>query len=545
MAYHEVAMWEILDVLERLKRRESKSAVARATGYSRSTVRRYAAIARDLGWTPGDLVDPSGGLEALAVEVSKRMRPVGEHALSEAQQLLMVHKDQIRLWLKPAEGEKRGLRLTKVHLLLARQGALVPYSTLHRFAIKHCGFGAAGRVTVRMADVSPGELAEIDFGRLGLVYDPETHRKRAAWALVVVLVHSRHQYVHVTFTQTTRSVIEGLEDAWSFFGGVALRVVLDNLSAAISKADRYDPIFQRTMAEYARYRGIVIDPAPVRMPTGKPHVERGVPYVRENFFRGENWRDITHVKESAIKWCRETAGQRIHGSTRQRPLVVFENIERPALKPLAEGRFDPPLWARCKVHPDHHISFGKALYSVPTRFIGNSLWVRGDSTLVRIYADHELIKTHALKPPGGRSTDHNDYPEALTSYTLRDPSRIIKEAESRGTNIGRFAAELLAGTFPWAKLRQAQGLLRLGKKYGWHRLDDACQRALAFELVNVRRVESILRLDLGQIDASPAPAETRVYEFQPRFARAATSFAHHAPENTGPSTTHDNGAAND
>ena len=544
MAYHEVAMWEILDVLERLKRRESKSAIARATGYSRSTVRRYAAIARELGWSPEDLVDPVGGLEALAVDVSKRMRPVGEHALTEAQRLLMLHKEQIRLWLKPAESEKRGLRLSKVHLLLARQGALIPYSTLHRFAIKHCGFGVAGRVTVRMADVSPGELAEIDFGRLGLVYDPETHRKRAAWALVVVLVHSRHQYVHVSFNQTTRSVIEGLEDAWLFFGGVALRVVLDNLRAVINKADRYNPIFQRTMSEYARYRGFVIDPAPVRMPTGKPHVERSVPYVRENFFRGENWRDLTHVKESATKWCVETAGQRIHGSTRQRPLVVFENVERPALKPLAAGRFDPPHWGRCKVHPDHHISFAKSLYSVPTRFIGNSLWVRGDSTLVRIYADHELVKTHPLKAPGGRSTDHNDYPEELTSYTLRDPIRIREEAESRGTNIGRFAAELLAGTFPWAKLRQAQGLLRLGKKYGWRRLDDACQRALSFELVNVRRVESILRLDLGQVDASPA-SETVVYEFPLRFARAATSFAHHAPQNIAPSTTHDNGAAND
>jgi transposase len=105
---------------------------------------------------------------------------------------------------------------------------------------------------------------------------------------------SRHQYVHVTFSQTVAAVIHGLEDAWVFFGGVVRRVVLDNLRAAITKADRYDPIFQRTMEEYARHRGFVLDPAPVRMPTGKPHVERGVPYVRENFFRGETWRDLAH-----------------------------------------------------------------------------------------------------------------------------------------------------------------------------------------------------------------------------------------------------------
>src|SRR5207244_2769902 len=141
-------------------------------------------------------------------------------------------------------------------------------------------------------------------------------------------------------------------------------------------------------------------------------------------------------------------------------------------------------------HPDHHLSFGKAIYSVPTQFVGRRVWVRGDRTLVRIYADRALIKTHATQPAGGRSTDHTDYPAALTPYTLRDPQRIVRQAESHGPHIGRFAAELLAGIFPWAKLRQAQRLLRLGDKYGWSRLDAACQRALAFELLNVKRVET-------------------------------------------------------
>lgn len=66
-----------------------------------------------------------------------------------------------------------------------------------------------------------------------------------------------------------------------------------------------------------------------------------------------------------------------------------------------------------------------------------------------------------------------------------------------------FAAALLAGTFPWAKLRQAQALLRLGEKYGWARVNASCQRALAFDLVNVRRLEHMLRADL---ETAPAPA---------------------------------------
>jgi transposase len=529
MAYREVAMWEILNVLERLARRESKSIIARATGHSRSTVRRYERVARELGWHP-EIAAPT---EVLAAAVAKELTPAGDREAGEREAELFPHLEAIRQWLTPNPTEKRGLRLSKIHQLLGRQGVVVPYSSLHRFAVKHCAFGTRGRITVRMADVAPGEVAEIDFGRLGLVPDPtsaDPQRRRTAWALVVVLVHSRHQYVHVTFSQTVQAVVDGLEEAWTCFGGVTRRVVIDNLRAAITKADRYDPVFQRTMEEYARHRGFVIDPAPVRHPTGKPHVERGVPYVRDNFFRGESWRDLAHVQASALTWVRETAGLRVHGTTRQRPLAVFETVERAALLPLTGERFDPPRWAQCRVHPDHHISFGKALYSVPTRFIGQRVWVRGDRTLVRIYAARELIKTHATQLPGGRATDHTDYPAALTSYTMRDPARLIRQAETKGLHLGRFASELLAGTFPWAKLRQAQRLLRLGDKYGWARVDGACQRALAFELLNVTRVERIIQLDLDQHASAPAPGDDeRVVPIRPRFARAPESFSHQLP----------------
>jgi transposase len=432
-----------------------------------------------------------------------------------------------RGWLTPGAGEKRGLKLTKVQRLLERQGIRIPYSSLHRFAVKHCDFGAKGRVTVRMAPCAPGEVAEVDFGRLGLVPDPETGRSRIAWALVVVLVHSRHQYVHVTYSQRLRDVIDGLEDAWHFFGGVPHRVILDNLKPAVTKADRYDPIFQRTCEEYARYRGFVLDATRSADPQGKPHVERGVPYVRENFFRGESWLGLDQVQREARRWCLETAGTRIHGTTRERPLAVFESVERGELGPLTGERFDPPEWGEYKVHPDHHISFQRALYSVPHAHLGRTVWVRADGKLVRIYVDGVLVKTHARQPCGGRATDYDDYPAELTAYTLRDPERVIREAHAHGPDLGRFMEALLSGTVPWAKLRQAQKLLRIGRKYGWGRVELACRRALAFELINVHRVESIL---LQELDQHPLPLDpgtkTPVIPIRLRFQRPAGSFTH-------------------
>lgn len=519
MAYREVAMFEILNVLERVGRGESKAAVSRATGYTRKTVAGYVATAVSLGWRPG--VPPS---EELAGEVYRLHRPRRDRGPGESEALLLGHRKRIRAWLEGDGNGERGLKLSKVHQKLAREGVLVPYSSLHRFAVKHCGFHEQRRRSVRLEESEPGLYAQVDFGRLGLV--PAGEGRRMLWGLIVVLASSRHQYVHVTHSQKLADLIDGLEDAWAFFGGVPELVIVDNLKAAVVKADRYDPVFQRTFEEYASYRGFVIDAARSRDPKGKPIVERAVPYVRENFFRGEAWLSREHVQREAIRWCLTTAGTRIHGTTRQRPLAAFENRERPALKPLTRQRFDPPSWSQHKVHPDHHVNVGKALYSLPTQHIGARVWVRSDRRLVRIYRDGTLIKTHPRQLPGGRSTDYGDYPSEKTAYAMRDPDRLIAAARAKGVEVGRFAGALLAGPTPWAKLRQAQKLLRLGDKYGWARLEAACQRANAFELRNVRRVEGILLQNLDAHAAPDAPAAPR----QPppaRFQRPATSFNHH------------------
>jgi transposase len=294
--------------------------------------------------------------------------------------------------------EKLTAKLSKVHELLGRRGVVVPYSTLHRYASAHCGFQDARRIAVRRAECAPGELAEVDFGRLGLVFGPETGRRRVAHALLVTLVYSRHQYVHVTFSQKVEDLIGGLDDAWEWFGGVAAHVVLDNLKAAVTKPDRYEPLFARTFAEYAAWRGFVIDAALARHATGKPHVERNVQYLRESFFRGEDFVDLSHLQREALRWCRETPGQRIHGTTRRRPLVVFEEQERGALRPLERPRFDPPVWAACKVHGDPHVQFQWALYSVPIRHVGQTAWCAATRSSSASTSLHNHMRRACARP---------------------------------------------------------------------------------------------------------------------------------------------------
>lgn len=223
----------------------------------------------------------------------------------------------------------------------------------------------------------------------------------------------------------------------------------------------------------------------------------------------------------------------MHGTTRRRPLEVFECEERPCLRPIASERFDTPQWARCKVHGDHHIVFGKALYSVPTRWTGTEVEARGDRGLVRIYARGALIKTHPRKPAGGRATDYDDYPKELAPYAMRDPDRMIADAAVLGSSVERFMRELLAGPFPWARLRQAQKLLRLATRHGRETVERACARALAFCLIDVRRVERIVLQGLDRTGVPREPGRSAdVVPMSPRFLRPAESFSCKTNPNT-------------
>ena len=207
-------------------------------------------------------------------------------------------------------------------------------------------------------------------------------------------------------------------------------------------------------------------------------------------------------------------------------MEVFESEEKPVLIPLQGGRFDPPHWTDCKIHPDHHVRVDGALYSVPSRWQARSkVQVRTDRALVRIYIHGELIKTHERKPRGGRSTDYNDYPEGKAPYAMRWPNFYCKRARDLGPSVGDFTDQLLSGEFPWSRLRSAQKLLGLAERYGAARLDAACQRALRFELLDVYGVERILQQGLEN-DPTPEPVAGHQAPLDLKFLRPAHHFVH-------------------
>lgn len=517
MGNKEYTVIEILDVLRRHQAGDGSRPIVEATGIARNTVRKYIRIAEGKGFTK----DSGVALDEIAYAVFREIHGDNNGADANSRDgILLPHKESIVQWL-----EQQDLTLTKVHIKLLRLGVKTSYSSLYRFAQEHAGFGS-NKGTVRMAESEPGEVAEVDFGRLGVVFDKILGRMRLLYALVVTLLFSRHQYVHVTHKQDLPALIGGIEGAWEFFGGLTRRLVIDNMRAAVLKSDRYEPVFNRTFLEYSQYQGFIIDPAVAYHPQGKATVERQIPYVRENFFRGEEFIDAEHVQRAAVQWCMNEAGLRIHGTTRKRPLIVFNEQEKALLLPMKQERFDVPRWGQNKAHPDHHIRFGNALYSVPTGYVGVALDVRADSKLLRIYHQGAVIKTHPLVAEGRRSTDYEDYPKHKTAYAMRNCDYYVKKATEVGSQCESYMKELLSGDFPWSKLRQAQKLIRMSEKYGSARIEQACSRALSFSLIDVYRLERIVNQAFSKETKDKGGEKDRGVVVPARFGRPAEYFKH-------------------
>jgi hypothetical protein len=194
--------------------------------------------------------------------------------------------------------------------------------------------------------------------------------------------------------------------AFEYFGAVPRVIVPDNLKAAVVRAAfgvHDDAMINRSYRELARYYGFQIDPTPPRSPEKKGKVEAGVRYVKHNFLATWKTVDIDEDRRQLQRWVRQIAGQRCHGTTRQRPCDLFEQHERAALLPLPNRRWAPVEWKKAKLHRDSHVQIEGGCYSAPWRFLHQELWVRCTRHSVAIYHQDQYLCTHARVRPGQRS----------------------------------------------------------------------------------------------------------------------------------------------
>jgi transposase len=329
---------EIVEVIRRWQLGESQRAIARASGVARETVKKYVRAAEELGVAASG-PPPTEDQVVRLVQVDRVVTAPRTWASPQTDRL-EAYREQITSWL-----EKDHLQLTRVQELLGHRGLHIRYSTLERF-VWRLGVRPRGSRgdTVRMAATPPGEVAEMDFERLGQLLDSETGRRQWIWGLSITLTYSRHSFLWPLVHQTVEATIEGLEKAWTFFQGCPKRLVLDNFPAAVAGTDPLNPRPTRAFLEYSQTRGFLLDPARVRKPRDKPQIERFVQYARGRFWKGGTFIDLHDARRQAERWCLDVAGQRDHGTTHQLPLLVFNDEERAHLLPYDGIPYDVPLW---------------------------------------------------------------------------------------------------------------------------------------------------------------------------------------------------------
>ncbi len=511
MAFREVNVVEVREVLRGWLAGGGLRIVAERAGVDRKTARRYVDAAQAAGLTrDAGLVGVTDEIVGAVVAAVRPARPGGH---GQAWDMLCSRQSEITGWVQ------QGLSVVKIEVLLARSGTVVPYRTLHRFAAQECGFRSRG-TTVRVLDGEPGVECQIDFAQMGFILDEATGRRRKVHALIFTAVLSRHMFVFLSFNQTLQVVIAGCEAAWAFFGGVFKVLVPDNMKAIVANADPVNPRLTVGWLDYAQNAGFATDPARVRSPQDKPKVERAVQYVRGNFFAGETFTSLEQAQAAVELWCTRVAGMRIHGTTAARPLETFQEVEAVALLDVPAG-YDVPIWRAVKVHRDFHVEIGKALYSVPGEWIGQSLDARADADLVKLFHRGRLVKTHPRQLPGGRHTDPTDLPAERAGYAMRDLDRLIATAAGHGPNIGIYAERLLDDPLPWTRMRAVYRLLGLVRRYGPGPVDTACGTSLDLDVVAVGKIDAMLTKALeNTVPVLPAAAGHPAG----RFARDPNEF---------------------
>lgn len=476
-------MVDVVEILVHWYAGRSKKEVAASLGVDRATVAKYVAPAEAAGMVPGGL-------------------PVSEQQWGA----------RVRVWF-PALVDTRlrqpsWSQIARHHERIEQLVGVVPMSVIHQRLVDEHGLEASvaslrrymrahfaeevrrGEVVVWRPPVDPGDEAQVDYGYLGMWLDPATGRRRRVWAFSMVLAYSRHLFVRPVVCMDQQAWVDAHVAAFEFFG-VPRRVVLDNLRAGVIKPDVYDPKINRAYAELAAHYGVLVDPARVGRPKDKPRIEAVQRYIRSSFFAGRDFASLTAMVADARRWCVEVAGRRTPRALEGRtPLEVFDAEEAGVLLPLPVVPFELARWSRPKVGPDAHAKVGRTLYSLPWRLIGTRLDARATAATVQFFVNGELVKTHPFQAKG-RRTDWADLPPERVGFFMRTPAWCRTQAAMVGPACDALVGELLAVNALF-RLRQAQGVLRLGQRHGDGRLEAACRRALDVGDPSYRTVKGIL-----------------------------------------------------
>ena len=355
-----------------------------------------------------------------------------------------------------------------------------------------------------------GEKLFVDYAGMTIsVYDRQAAKTQEAQVFVAVLGASNYSYAEATWTQSLPDWITSHVRAFAYLSGVPQIVVPDNLKTGITKACYYEPDINPTYLDMANHYGTVVIPTRVRKPKDKAKVETGVQIVerwilariRDRQFFGLH--QLNQTISILLEELNQKPFQKLPGSRKS----LFEDLDRPALKPLPVCPYQYAEWKKVRVHIDYHIEVERHYYSVPHQLITKQIDVRITPAAIECFYKNKRVASHIRSYRQGHHTTVKEHmPKSHQKWAEWTPQRFIHWAEKVGPQTAQLIESILnSRSVPQQGFRSCLGVLRLAKSYGDQRLEAACKRAVAIGGKSYRSVESILKHNLDQ---KPLPDET-------------------------------------
>ena len=493
----------MIDVILSLHRKGwSQRRIAAELEINRETVARYLKQARA---APKPAIAPSGS-DSPEPAPKPAIAPPGSDSLeiapnADVPPLASASDDGSRARGRPSDCEpwrdiiqskcNQGLSAQRIYQDLTSEHSFGgSYYTVRRFVRR---LEPVQELPFRRLECEPGDEAQVDFGTGAPVITPDGKRHRTH-VFRIVLSHSRKAYSEAVYRQTTDDFLRCIENAFRHFGGAPKRLVLDNLKAAVKKADWFDPELNPKVRSFAEYYGFVFWPTRPRTPRHKGKVEKGIDYVQSNALKARRFTRLEEQNAFLLDWELTVADTRIHGTTRRQVGKHFADVERAALVPLPLSPFPSFHEGRRTVHRDGHVEVKRAYYAAPPEYLAREVWVRWDSRLVRIFNDRmEQIALHPRKEPGGFSTP----PEFI------DPKKISGVEKGAAWLLRRVTTRLGPKSTAWAEamiqargvegVRVLLGLLSLTGRHPTSAIEQACEIAQGYGEYRLRTIRALLK----------------------------------------------------
>jgi len=468
MAQKRLSMRKAKEILRlRQEAKLSYRAIARACSVSKDTVRDYLCRASEAGlsWPlPEGLTEEDLERQLYPVEINlggKRTLPDWAEIHQELRQKGVTRQ---LLWDEYKRGEVNPYGYSQFCELY------------NRWAKK---LDPVMRLTHKA-----GEKLFVDYAGVSITYFcRETGERREASVFVATLGASSYTYAEI--------------------GGVTEILVPDNAKTAITSPCRYEPDINPTYQDMAEHYDTAVIPTRVRHPRDKAKVETGVQVVEYWLIAPLRKRQFFSIEEinQALREKLEVLNNREMRHLGKSRKELFEELDRPALKPLPERAYELAEWKRAKVSIDYHVEYGGHYYSVAYQLIHKNVDIRATENVVEIFLKGKRVASHKRDDTKGRhSTLREHMPEAHRKYAEWNPERFIRWAEKSGSATAQMVKHLLSSRrHPEQGYRSALGLLRLESRYGKDRMEAACHRALSFELHSYKGVKNILEAGLDKV----------------------------------------------